>query len=177
MPLRWICSSWVLSISILAARGKLDCTMCDISVLTVAASCWLGIGALPQGGVESGKEQSSYWNSTNLGDICEVDGRSWRTTMYLQWSKDEKPLLMSVQLYYWIQRNNQAYGRNALAFPWPVRCEGPEQKVSIVNTVSWDVKLISPSLPQVWKMDVGSHRVYSPKINDLVKANYHTLSL
>jgi len=47
----------------------------------------------------------------------------------------------------------------------------------LVNTAREDVKLIRPSLPQVCKMDVGSHGVYSPKINDLVKANYHTLSL
>lgn len=61
----------------------------------------------------------------NLGNIYEVDGRSWRTSMYLQWGKGENPPLTSVQLYYWVQRNNQAYGRNALAFPWPARCEGP----------------------------------------------------
>lgn len=55
--------------------------------------------------------------------------------------------------------------------------KGPNRRsvlTYLVNTVSTDVKLISPSLPPVCKMDVDSRRVYSPQISDLVKANYHT---
>lgn len=58
--------------------------------------------------------------------------------------------------------------------------KGPSRGAALtcpVNIVSQDVKMISPSLPPVCKMDVDPHRACSPKINDLVKANYHTLSL
>lgn len=71
-------------------------------------------------------------------------------------------------------------GEMPLHFHGQLGVKGPSRRsvlTCLVNTVSRDVKLISPSLPQVCKMDVGSHRVYSPKINDLVKANYRTLSL
>lgn len=71
-------------------------------------------------------------------------------------------------------------GEMSLHFPCWLGVKGPNRRsilTCLVNTVSRDVKLISISLPQVCKMDVGSRRVYSPKINDLVKANYHTLLL
>lgn len=71
-------------------------------------------------------------------------------------------------------------GEMPLCFHGQLGVKGPSSRSALtcpVNTVSRDVKLISPSLPQVCKMDVNSHRVYSPKINDLVKANYHALSL
>lgn len=71
-------------------------------------------------------------------------------------------------------------GEMPLHFHGPLGVNGPSRRSILTyftNIVRQDVKLISPSLPQVCKMDVGSHRIYSPKINDLVKANYHMLSL
>lgn len=50
----------VLSICTPAAQGKLESTACDTSALAVAACCWPGIGGLPQGGVESGREQTAH---------------------------------------------------------------------------------------------------------------------
>lgn len=71
-------------------------------------------------------------------------------------------------------------GEMPLCFHGQLGVKGSSRRSALtclVNTVSQDVELISPSLPQVCKMDVDPHRAHSPKINDLVKANYHTLAL
>lgn len=71
-------------------------------------------------------------------------------------------------------------GEMPLCFHGQLGVTGPSRRSALtclVNAVSQNVKLISPSLPQVCKMDVDPHRGYSPKIYDLVKANYHILSL
>lgn len=117
----------VLNISALAAHWhKLDGTISDIPAVNVAAGHYSqGLGFAP--GMSKSREESKLVLKLSVkpGDICEANGRSQRASMYLDRGKGENPLFMSVQLYHWVKRNMQAYGRNVLAFPLLAWCEGP----------------------------------------------------
>lgn len=108
MLLRLIYSSWVLSISILAAHRNLDSSVSHLL---------LQLQVLELGLELCSREE---WNQGRSKVPIETAHKSW---WYL-WSGwqvmeniYENTPPTSLQLYYRIQIKNQAYGRNALAFP------------------------------------------------------------
>lgn len=128
-----------------------------------------------------GGKQSSYWNCPQILAILLrwMAGHEEHPCTY---SEVKAKTLRSHQCNDTAESKGifRFTGEMPLHFHGQVGVKGPSIRSILTyftNTVRQDVKLISPSLPQVFKMDVGSHKVYSPKINDLVKANYHMLSL